>query len=50
MTLTDKSDMLALTESFKPFMTSGLVHPYHLDESISTFKAFDEWRHFCILH
>ena len=23
-----------------PFSTSGLVHPYHLDESISSFSGF----------
>ena len=25
---------------FNLFLTSGLVHPYHLDESISSFRGF----------
>ena len=25
---------------FNPILTSGLVHPYHLDESISSFRVF----------
>ena len=25
---------------FNPFLTSGLVLPYHLDESISSFRGF----------
>ena len=25
---------------FNPFLTNGFVHPYHLDESISSFRGF----------
>ena len=25
---------------FSPFLTSGLIHPFHLDESIPSYKGF----------
>ena len=36
--------------SFNPFLTSGLVHLYHLSESISSFRGSGGCLHFyCIL-
>ena len=33
-----------------PFLTSGLVNPYHLDEFICSFRSYGEHFHFyCIL-
>ena len=40
-----KNDVISL--KINPFLTNGLVHPYHLDECISSFRGV--WWIFSVL-